>query len=165
MIMTDESGQLNVTECVQRPVDVDRLAQILDRAIVRDSNGRAWILHVDDDQDVLEMVAETPNSTAGVVSVSSIEDARYALLLHHFHLVILDVSLGDASGLDLLPDLRRKGSPIPVIIFSAHAAELSGNPQVEANLNKASSSSMSHLVGAVHDRLMLRAPDGPGAAA
>jgi PAS domain S-box-containing protein len=159
-----EVGQLNVTECLPKPVDVDRLAQILDRAIVRDGNGRPRILHLDDDQDMLEIVAQTLDPTANVVSVDSIEQARYALLMQHFDLVILDISLGAVSGLDLLPDLRRKDAPIPVIIFSAHRADLKGNPQVEANLNKASSAALRDLVGAVHDRLMLRSARSPEAA-
>src|SRR5208282_1660841 len=88
-----DTSHLNVLECIQKPVDVDRVAQILDRAIVRDANGRPQIMHVDDDQDVLEIVAQTLDSTASVVSVDSIEQARCALLVHHFDLAILDISL------------------------------------------------------------------------
>ena len=157
-----DTSHLNVLECIQKPVNVDRVAQILDRAIVRDANGRPQIMHVDDDQDVLELVAQILDSTASVVSVDSIEEARRALLVHHFDLAILDISLGGASGLDLLPELRsRKGTPIPVIIFSAHSAELKGNPQVEANLNKSSAGSLTDLLAAVHDRLMLRSARAP----
>jgi PAS domain S-box-containing protein len=157
-----DTSHLNVLECVQKPVDVDRLAQILDAAIVRDANGRPQILHVDDDRDVLEIVAQTLDSTANVVSVDSIEEARCALLLRHFDLAIIDISLGAVSGLDLLPDLRSgKGSPIPVIVFSAHGGELKGNLQVEAQLNKASAASLKDLAAAIHDRLMLRSEPAP----
>jgi len=39
--------------------------------------------------------------------------------------VILDIGLPDGSGLDLLPELRRPdGTPLQVIVFSAH--EVSG---------------------------------------
>jgi PAS domain S-box-containing protein len=156
---------LNVLECVQKPVDVDRLAQILDQAIVRGGNGRPQILHVDDDCDVLEIVAQTLESTANVVSVASLEDARCALLMHHFDLAILDISLGSVSGLDLLPDLRScKGAPIPVIVFSAHA-EIDGDCPVEAHLDKSSAASLKDLLLAVHDRLMLRSARPPGVTA
>jgi PAS domain S-box-containing protein len=149
----------NVLDWIEKPVNVDRLAQILDRAVVREATGRPHILHVDDDPDVLELVAETLGPTACVTSVASIEQARHALLAHQFDLAILDINLGPISGLDLLPDLRsRNGTPIPVIIFSAHAAELEANPQVEASLNK-SRASLDSLVAAVHDRLMLRSAD------
>jgi PAS domain S-box-containing protein len=150
-----DTAHLDVLEC--KLGDLDRLAQTLDRAIVRDANGRAQILHVDDDLDVLEIVAQALDTTASVISVVSIEEARCALLEHNFDLAILDISLRRASGLDLLPDLRSaKGSPIPVIVFSAHGDELKGGLQVEAQLNKSSAASLKDLVAAVHDRLMLK---------
>jgi len=150
-------SQLNVSACIHKPINVDRLAQILDRIVARDANARPQILHVDDDQDVLEIVAESLDTTASVVSVDSIEKARHVLLTHHFDLAILDIILGPISGLDLLPDLRnRNGSPIPVIVFSAQGADLKVDPQVKTTLNKSSAASLEDLVAAVHDRLKLR---------
>ncbi|HYA06704.1 MAG TPA: ATP-binding protein, partial [Xanthobacteraceae bacterium] len=55
---------LNVHECVEKPVDVDRLAGILERNVARGVNGRPRILHVDDDPQVLELVARALASTA-----------------------------------------------------------------------------------------------------
>jgi PAS domain S-box-containing protein len=152
-----ETAPLNVLECVRKPVDVDRLAQILDRAIVRDATGRAQILHIDDDQAVLELVAQALNSIARIVSVGSIEEARRALPLHHFDLAIVDIRPGAVSGLDILPDLHGpKGNPIPVIIFGAHAHDLKDNPQVQASFDKGFSASLNDLVAAVRDRLRLK---------
>jgi len=145
---------LKVTECMRKPVDADRLAEILVRVVMRNGDARPRILHVDDDQDVLDIVAGSLAPTACIVSVPSIEEARRALHARHFDLAILDISVGDVSGLDLLPDLRsKKGTPIPVIVFSAHSADVKGNLQV---LNKSSAAALSDLVAAVHDRLMLK---------
>jgi PAS domain S-box-containing protein len=139
---------------VDKPVDIDRLAQILDRAVVRETKGRPHILHVDDDPDVLDMVARALATTADVVSVDSIEQARQALADHHFDLAVLDIELGPVSGLDLLPELRtRKGRAIPVIIFSAHAVKAVNDARVQASLGK-SRAALDSLVTAVHDRLM-----------
>jgi PAS domain S-box-containing protein len=148
-----------VDDWVDKPVDIDRLAQVLDRVLVRDLNGRARILHVDDDPDVLEVVARALTSTADVISVASIEQARQALADHNFDLAVLDIQLGPASGLDLLPELRnRKGRAIPVIIFSDHRASLvNDDPQVQASLGK-SRAALESLVTTVHDRLMSRSP-------
>jgi len=72
-----------------------------------------------------------------------------------FDLAILDITLAQGSGLDLLPELRdRRGYPIPVIIFSAQDAAC-GDGQVEAALNK-SHASFRNLIAAVQDRLALR---------
>jgi PAS domain S-box-containing protein len=139
--------------CVDKPVDIDRLAQALDRVVVREANGRPHILHVDDDPDVLEVVAQALGTTANVMSVDSIEDARRALSTHTFDLAVLDIELGPVSGLDLLPELRSgTGRAIPVIIFSANGANLVRDPQVQASLAK-SRDALDSLVTTVHDRL------------
>ena len=73
--------------------------------------------------DVLGFVAETIGSTCEVTSVASIADARAALAAQSFDLVVLDLMLSQASGLDLLPELRdRDGNALPVILYSARAA-------------------------------------------
>jgi PAS domain S-box-containing protein len=157
------ASHLNVLDWLAKPVDIDHLAQILDRAIVRNTHARPNILHVDDDHDALSVVAEALGAIAQVVSVDSVDDARRALAAHHFDLAVLDVMVGAVSGLDLLPDLRTsKGSAIPVIVFSAHGADMKADmkadmehdPQVQANLGK-SQASLDRLVAIVQDRLML----------
>ena len=50
---------------------------------------------------------------------------------------------------------ERNGSAIPVIIFSAHGANMEHDPQVHISLNK-SRTSLHRLVATVHDRLKLR---------
>jgi len=46
-------SHLNFLECIQKPVNVDRVAQILDRFIARDADSRAQILHVGDDREAI----------------------------------------------------------------------------------------------------------------
>lgn len=151
----DPAGS-GVLEWIAKPIDVYHLAQVLDGAVARGAHGRPRILHVDDDHDVLELVARTLEPVVRVVSADSVVEARRALLLHHFDLAVLDITLGDVCGLDLLPELRsRSGASIPVIIFSAGGGDAASDAQVEASLNKAQAS-LDDLVAAVHDRLMLR---------
>ncbi len=103
-----------------KPVDTERLLRVLNRPIVRDSYVRPRILHVDDDRDVLKLVAQALGSTAEVVSVESIDEARHVLDSGRFDLAVLDVGLAEGFGLDLLPDLcGGDGQPIPVVVFSA----------------------------------------------
>jgi len=162
-VSIDASQELNVLDCVEKPVNIERLVQILDHTIAHDPQTRPQILHVDDDHDVLDLVAQQLTAFASVVSVDSIEEARYALMAHHFDLAILDIALGPVSGLSLLPELQsRKGKLIPVIIFSAHSGRVTASAQVKANLSKAHSASLNDLVAAVRDRLMLRTSIAPG---
>jgi DNA-binding NtrC family response regulator len=131
---------------------------MLRRSLDRQSaDGRPLVLHLDDDGSVLALVAEALDPIVEVVSVASLDAARHAIAEQEFELVVLDISLAQGSGLDLLPDLRgRRGTPIPVIVFSVQDAE-SGHGQVEAALNK-SRTPLRGLVAAVEDRLALRPP-------
>ena len=148
-------SQLDVLDWLPKPIDLDRLAQILDRAVAGHTHTRPTILHVDDDADILELVGEALRATADVVSVDTIEKARRALGGSHFDLALLDISVGPASGLELLPDLRtRNGAAIPVILFSAYGAPGERDPQVQASFGK-SPAALDGLVAAVQDRLML----------
>jgi DNA-binding response OmpR family regulator len=91
---------------------------------------RPRILHLDDDRDVLRLVAQALGSTAEVVSVETIDEARHVLDTHHFDLAVLDVGLAEGFGLDLLPDLcGSDGRPIPVVVFSAQ-----DSPEVAARV-------------------------------
>ncbi len=151
-----QDGGLNLLNWIAKPIDVYELAQLFAGGAARGAGGPPCILHVEDDHDVLDLVACALEPTGPVVSVDSIEKARETLLIHDFDLAVLDITLGPVCGLELLPELhRRDGTPIPVVIFSAHAGEPAADPQVQARLNKWQAS-LDDLVDAVHDRLMLR---------
>jgi PAS domain S-box-containing protein len=114
------SSTLNVLDWLKKPVDTEQLLDVLNRPIVRDSCVRPRILHLDDDRDVLRVVAQALGSTAEVVSAETIDEARHLLDMHTFDLAVLDVALAEGFGLDLLPDLcGADGEPIPVVVFSA----------------------------------------------
>ena len=152
----NRSSRSNVLDWFVKPVDIERLVQVLNKPIARGATGRPLILHVDDDPDALRAVSEALGTTAELVSVNSIEGARRVIEAKHFDLAVLDMALGSDSGLDLLPQLRDiDDNAIPVIIFSAHCANLVCDAQVQAALSK-SHTSIDSLLAAVHDRLALR---------
>jgi DNA-binding response OmpR family regulator len=106
---------------------------------------RPRILHVDDDRDVLRLVAQALSSTAEIVSAESIDEARHVLDTHHFDLAVLDVGLAEGFGLDLLPDLcGADGQPIPVVVFSAQ-----DSPDVAARVLAVLSKSRASIDGLV----------------
>jgi PAS domain S-box-containing protein len=91
------SSTLNVLDWLEKPVDTERLVRVLDRPIVRDCFVRPRILHLDDDRDVLRLVAQALASSADVVSVESIDEARHVLSSQEFDLAVLDVALAEVS--------------------------------------------------------------------
>jgi PAS domain S-box-containing protein len=149
------SPKLNVLYWLEKPIAFERLIHLLKTAIAAPTRRRPRILHVDDDEDVLALVNHELRPIADVISADSMESARRTLATDRIDLVVLDISLGEDCGLDLLPDLRgSQGHPIPVIIFSTHCGEMAGNEQVHAALSKMDSS-LESLRAAVQDRLAL----------
>lgn len=121
-----------------------------------EANAPPRILHLDDDRDVLAVAAAALRKIAEVVSIETLEAARFVLSSSRIDLAVLDISLGTESGLDLLPYLRDGADkPIPVIIFSAVGADLASNEQVQESLAK-SQTSIETLVARVRDRLAQR---------
>ncbi|MGH6847312.1 MAG: ATP-binding protein [Methylocella sp.] len=105
--------------------DEARLLGQISKAIGRNGNRPVRVLHLDDDPDVLAVVAQTFAGDADVVSATTLENARQALAAGDFGLAILDLVLDGSSGTDLLPDLHDSaGLPIPVIVYSTRAANL-----------------------------------------
>jgi DNA-binding response OmpR family regulator len=150
------AARLNVVEWVSKPVRMSKLLPILAAAINPRPQPRAKVLHVDDDHDVLALVAHELRLIADVVSADSLQSARRTLATDQIDLAVLDIAVGSGNGLDLLPDLRdSSGNPMPVLIFSAHAARLQCSEQIQLALPK-TTASLENLAVAVRDRLALR---------
>lgn len=78
------------------------------------------VLIVEDDQVLGDAVREhIAASGHGVDLLKRIDEAREALATVAYDLVLLDLNLPDGRGLELLRELRRGGSKVPVIVLTA----------------------------------------------
>lgn len=147
------SAKINVLSWFSKPVDFRQLILVLNKSIASETHKRPCILHVDDDRNVLNLVANAFSSLADVISVDSLKSARRAILTNHIDMALLDISIGTKSGLDLLPDLHDDGgNPIPVIILSARETLIPADGKIEVVLTK-SQASLKGLVEIVCTRL------------
>jgi two-component system OmpR family response regulator len=81
------------------------------------------ILAVDDDDETLELVERALQREGHrVLAVRTPAQALKALDQSSFELMILDVMLSDASGLDLCVQLRQAGIELPILFLSARGA-------------------------------------------
>jgi signal transduction histidine kinase len=146
------SSKLDVLDWLNKPVDFDRLVQLLAKPVASGVKRRPRILHVDEDN----AVARALSAIGDVVTVNSIAEAQHALKTSDFDLAVLDVALAKGASPDLLPVLRdSKGNAVPVVVFSADGATLADDPQEQAALAR-SHTSIDSLVATVRDRLASR---------
>jgi PAS domain S-box-containing protein len=121
--------------------EVEQLGRISDSDI-------PMVLHVDDDPDMLRIVADAFEGRAEVHSTASLVEARAAIPRYVFDAVVLDIAMADGDGLDLIPLIRKRQRDAAIIVFTAQDAEPSRLEGVDLVLVK-SRDSLGRLVGDV----------------
>jgi CheY-like chemotaxis protein len=102
------------------------------------------ILHVEDNPVMSAIVASTLQDTGNIINTGSMEEARIYLSQVDFDLVILDLTLPDGSGLDLLQHMWHAYTDLPVVIHSTW--EITDNlDNIRAVLNKSYTTPVSLL--------------------
>ncbi len=83
------------------------------------------LLIVEDEAGIRETLADFLHSREfHTVAVRTVADARSKLSKETFSVILLDLSLPDGDGLDVLRELRRSGTTTPVIILTARGSEV-----------------------------------------
>ena len=154
-----EAEALPIVDWLQKPLPAHQMLDAVKRTLFGGQReGKPRILHVDDDPDVLRLIATALEDQVELTSVATVREARTALGRQPFDLAILDLGLTDGPGSLLLPDLKAAG-PIPVIIFSAQDADNEAAASVQAFLTK-SRTSIDHLVATIERLWRQTSPEG-----
>ncbi len=149
---------INVIDWIEKPFDTQELIDRLGEAIKRPAGTRVRILHVEDDESILEIIATLIADTADIVPATTITKARMLLQHEVFDLVILDLALPDGDGETLLPLLNKAGAPpTPVIIFSASEVSRDVAKTISAALIK-SQTSNEDLLSTIRATIEARRP-------
>ena len=76
---------------------------------------------VDDEPEVLDLLSRALRRDGhAVATASAADEARDQLSNEDFSVVVLDVALGEASGVELCRELRREGNRVPILLLTAH---------------------------------------------
>jgi PAS domain S-box-containing protein len=130
---------------VPASVDAGRTVEPLGRI---SDPGVPLVLHVDDDPDMLRIVADAFEGRAQVHSSPSVLEARAAIARYAFDAVILDIAMADGDGLELIRPIRARQRGAAIILFTAQDAEPSRLEGVDLVLVK-SRDSLGRLVAEV----------------
>ena len=110
---------LAVSEWLQKPLDPSRLLDVLAKTTAGPEGHRPRILHVEDDEDVLQIVESMVREIGTVEAARTVAEAKLRLEQSDFDLVLLDLSLADGWGWQLIPLIRKKPRNTPILVFSA----------------------------------------------
>ena len=125
-----------VIDWINKPIDHAHLVSALEQAIAQSASTRPRVLHVEDDADIYRVVHTIVGGIADTENAPTVAAARKLLRDRHFDLAILDVTLPDGSGMELLRELNSASPPVPVMVFSAHEITKEVAVQVQAFLVK-----------------------------
>ncbi len=115
-------GAFGIVDWIQNPMDDRRFAETLRHAVGHPGPQRPRVLHVEDDRELIRIVASKVGSVAVVDAATTLGQARLRLASEPFDLVILDLRLPDGSGFELLDDIKKLVPPVPVLLVSATEA-------------------------------------------
>jgi PAS domain S-box-containing protein len=132
---TDGDG-LGVREWLTKPIDQARLLDAVRNGIQGGARGKSRILHVEDDPDLRQVVGSLCAEVAEFDGAASFHEASALLSTEHYDLVILDLSLPDGSGWDLLPIIDQQTPRPPVLVFSVTELSAAESGRVAAALVK-----------------------------
>ncbi|WP_253675056.1 response regulator [Legionella micdadei] len=107
---------VSVIDWVDKPVDLKRLMQAINRIKVQDTQHLPTILHVEDNADTRHVVGLLLEKHAQVDTANTLHEAKKVLAKKRYDLIILDLLLPDGNGVELLPLLA--SYKIPVLVFS-----------------------------------------------
>jgi PAS domain S-box-containing protein len=131
-----DAEALSMVDWISKPIDENELLNALNFAIRKSPNIQPKVIHVEDDPDICRLVKAVVGESAEVVSATNLSEARDLLRDNHFDLAILDVTLPDGSGMELMSELNSSLPPTPVMVFSASELSREDKSTIQAALLK-----------------------------
>lgn len=130
-----------IIDWLTKPLNAESLKTAIHQATQLPTKGRTKILHVEDDEDIVQVVSVLLKDVADIHGEPTLKGAKERIEKENFDLVILDMDLPDGSGIDLLSRLESKnGKTTPVLVFSADDISSEISEAVAAALVKSKTS-------------------------
>jgi PAS domain S-box-containing protein len=143
-------GAVGILDWIPKPIDEVRLLAALQGALRSCKDKAQSVLHVEDDRDVVEVVAAMLRPAYRVTHAGTLAEARERLANEPFSLILLDLLLPDGHGSELLASLSGQNATTPVVVFSVEEANQPMIDGVQAALVK-SRTSNAQLLSILHD--------------
>ncbi len=127
-----ELAALEVVDCIEKPIPVQRLLRAVRRAVAR-RDAKARLLHVEADPGIRAAAAVALGEAAGVVGVATLEDARRELEARAYDLILLGGGIPDVPLPGGIPSVRFDAPPRSA---EALLAALAAHPDLPVPLRR-----------------------------
>lgn len=111
-------GGFQAIAWLDKPIDPQRLLASLQQAL-KGLPDKPRVLHIEDDADLRQVIAEQARNLADFIPANNLAQARELLEKGGLDLILLDLSLPDGNGLELLEDIQRLHPGLPVVVLSS----------------------------------------------
>jgi len=135
-----QTKTLPFTSWLYKPIEEAKLLSSIKILVSKRNNNFPNILHVEDDLVSLGIVETVLKNVANISRATTLKEAKEKILNEHCDLLLLDLTLPDGSGLELLTLLEKHNKKIPTVIFSASDIDKDLYKKVDSVLLKSSSS-------------------------
>ena len=146
------NGDFSDIEWLAKPIDDRHLLSVLERVIEQAHLATPRVLHVEDDEDLHQVVRSMVGGRFEFELATTLEEAISLIALERFDVVILDIGLPDGSGWELLSAIRTRQPEARIIILSGAEVSPEQAQQVEHVLLK-SQVSAQQLLDALNNRI------------
>jgi signal transduction histidine kinase/DNA-binding response OmpR family regulator len=140
---------------LSKPIDLSQLLTSLQQLTSPGSAAYPRVLHVEDDESMHQRVRSMAGGRFDFELATTLREARARVSLERFDVVILDLTLPNESGWDLLPEIRANQPDARVVILSGSTLAPDDAQRVDAVLQKSEVSPRKLL-----DAIGRRAPRG-----
>jgi signal transduction histidine kinase/DNA-binding response OmpR family regulator len=106
-------------EWLTKPIDLSRLLASIERLTAAANTAKTRVLHVEDDLEMHQLVRTLAGPRFDFELATTLREARARVALDRFDVVILDLTLPDESGWDLLPYIRAQQPDARVVVLSS----------------------------------------------
>ncbi len=130
-------NSLGLIDWLSKPVDANKLISAINK--IASPNSKPNILYVEDDEGLVNIIGRSLQNVANVISATSIRKAKEVLGKNKVDLILLDLSLPDGNGFEIINYLD-DDNKVPVIVLSANEAPESISAKVATTFVKSCTS-------------------------
>jgi signal transduction histidine kinase/DNA-binding response OmpR family regulator len=123
-------------EWLTKPIDLSKLLASMERLTAAANTAQTRVLHVADDLEMHQLVCAMADQRFDFELATNLREARARVALERFDVVILDLTLPNESGGDLLPDIRAQQPDTRVVVLSNSELSPEQMQQVDLVLRK-----------------------------